>query len=371
MSAKKLRILHCIPGLYGGGAERQLSYLSAELERKGVDVHIAYHLDGLEVSKALHSGVTYHELPVRGNHDPLLLWQLIGVIRRVQPDLVQTWILQMDILGGMAALITGTPFLMTERTVAGTYAGLWKENLRFWMGRRAALIVANSPGGREYWLSRKHPNTIKVVPNAVPVEEIREALPVRREICGVGENTEILLFAGRYSAEKNLATLLDALFLVVSERSAAIALLFGVGPLKNELVAQLKRHHMEDRIRIMDYSEQLWSWMKRASVFVSISHFEGSPNTVCEAAAAGCPLVLSDIPPHRQLLGEDAALLVPLDAPREIANGILDVLCNPESAKRRAKSAYAKVSSFTVNSVTDKYLDLYNLILAKRGIAEK
>jgi glycosyltransferase involved in cell wall biosynthesis len=365
MATERLRILHCIPGLDGGGAERQLCYLARALGTKGVDVHVAYHLRGARVSKTPESSVTFHELTSHGNHDPLLLWQLFKITRKLKPDLIQTWLLQMDVLGGLAALVTGTPYLTTERVVAAAYDGMWKVKLRSWIGARAALVVANSQGGREYWLAKKSPNFVRVVPNAVPVEDVREALAPNPEICGAIENKEILLFAGRYCAQKNVLNLLDALFLVLSERPAAMALFVGSGPLESELVDQVKRHHMEDRVKISGYTQQLWGWMKRARAFVSVSLFEGSPNVVSEAAAAGCPLVLSDIPEHRALLGDDSAYFVPCDAPTEIARGILDVLRNPEEAYGKAELACAKVSCFTINSIADQYLELYNLAIKR------
>jgi glycosyltransferase involved in cell wall biosynthesis len=122
---------------------------------------------------------------------------------------------------------------------------------------------------------------------------------------------------------------------------------------------------MEDRVKILDYTQQLWGWMKRARAFISVSLFEGSPNVVSEAAAAGCPLVLSDIAEHRALLGDDSAYFVPCDAPAEIARGILNVLRNPEEANSKAESAYASVSGFTINSIADQYLELYSLAIKR------
>jgi glycosyltransferase involved in cell wall biosynthesis len=362
-----LRILHCIPGLHGGGAERQLSYLCDALQAKGVDVHVAYHLHEPTLKEGGGSSVTIHKLPSYGNHDPKMLWELLKVVRRIKPDVIQTWLLQMDVLGGLAAVVTGTPLLMTERSVAAAYGGLWKGGLRNWIGRRAALVVANSRGGQEYWVSRKRFRPTEVVPNAVPVAKIQHEFAACLETCdaGAGEHTEILLFAGRYSAEKNLFKLLDALSIVLSERPTAIALLYGGGPLKGELAERVKLHRMEDRMKIWDYTDHLWRWMKRASVFVSVSLFEGSPNVVAEAAAAGCPLVLSDIQQHREIFGDSAARFVGFDEPSEIASGILDVLRNPEEAKARAQAAYETVSGFTIDSLADSYLNFYNLV-AKR-----
>lgn len=326
---------------------------------------MAYHIRGARVSKILESNVTFHELASHGNHDPLLLWRLFKITRSLQPDLIQTWLLQMDVLGGLAALMTGTPYLTSERVVAAAYTGMWKVKLRSWVGARASLVVANSQRGMEYWLGRKPANSVRIVPNAVPVEDVRQALAPYPEASGAVENKEILLFAGRYCAQKNVLILLDALFLVLSERPTAIALFVGSGPLESELVGQVKRHHMEERVKILGYTEQLWGWMKWARAFVSVSLFEGSPNVVGEAAAAGCPLVLSDIPEHRALLGDDSAYFVPCDAPTEIARGILHVLRNPEAANAKAKLAYARVSSFTINSIADQYLELYKLAIKR------
>jgi glycosyltransferase involved in cell wall biosynthesis len=337
---------------------------------KGIDVHIAYRLAGPNISLIRDCGVGLHELCSSGNYDPRLLWKLIRTIRTVRPHLIQTWLTQMDVLGGLAAVITRIPFIMTERSVALAYNGGWKEHLRCWIGRRAALIVANSNSGKEYWLSKKQPDLITLIRNGVPVEDIPRTPPICWETQGLREPTEILLFAGRYSPEKNLFTLLDAIFLALSERVNLAAFFFGEGPQKNELIAKVRRHQMEDRVKILDYTTQLWSWMKRADLFISVSLFEGSPNTVLEAAAQRCPLVLSDIPEHRELLDDDAAFFVSPCAPDDIARGILAALRDPERAKRKAQSAYQTVSPFTVESITREYLNVYRLALARSGFTE-
>ena len=43
-----MHILHIIPNLSGGGAERQLSYLAPELVRLGHDVHVVYSREGIQ-----------------------------------------------------------------------------------------------------------------------------------------------------------------------------------------------------------------------------------------------------------------------------------------------------------------------------------
>src|SRR5688500_553473 len=83
------RVLHCIPGMGGGGAERQLAYLAEQLPRFGWDVHVALVGQGPNFERLRASGATLHVLESRSNYDPRLFLRLVRAVGRVQPDLVQ------------------------------------------------------------------------------------------------------------------------------------------------------------------------------------------------------------------------------------------------------------------------------------------
>ena len=51
-----MRILHCIPSMLGGGAERQLCYLAAGLVRLGHQVDVVYMLEGPNTARLKASG---------------------------------------------------------------------------------------------------------------------------------------------------------------------------------------------------------------------------------------------------------------------------------------------------------------------------
>jgi len=194
----------------GGGAERQLTYLASEMHRLGEEVHVAVVSRGPNWERLLASGATIHELSARGPHDPRLLKQLIGLIRSVSPDIVQVWLRQMDILGGLAALIERKPFIVSERSSAGAYPASAKHGLRILMGRFASAIVSNSRGGDDYWRRRVGQQTPRyVIPNAVPVDEIEQVSVTA--IHTSRSNRNVVLFAGRLDAEKNIDVLLEAL----------------------------------------------------------------------------------------------------------------------------------------------------------------
>jgi glycosyltransferase involved in cell wall biosynthesis len=107
--------------------------------------------------------------------------------------------------------------------------------------------------------------------------------------------------------------------------------------------------------------------MKSAAVFVSVSYVEGQPNTVMEAMACGCPLVVSDIPMHRDLLDERSALLVDPRDPHAIADAIGACLDDPGAARTRADEARRRAAAFSVSAMAERYERLYRACLEKRG----
>lgn len=350
-----MRILHLIPTLGGGGAERQLGILAAGLRDLGCEVHVGFVTDGPNRARIEAAGAQLHQIRTRGNHDPLLLPRIVRLIRKVRPDVVQTWLTQMDVAGGLAALLTRRPWIVSERTHKIYYPRDAKHGLRRLLGRFSNAVVANSRGGAEYWDGV--PVGQIVVPNALPLDEIAAAPRDGRNFGAA----EVLLFAGRFDPAKNLDNLVDALAQVVRERDA-VALLCGEGPLENDLRARIARAGIADRIRLLGFTDRVWSLMKRADVLVAASWFEGHPNVVMEGAACGCPLVLSDIPAHRQCFGEDAALFADPADPAALAAAIRRTLDDRAAASLRAGRARMAAAAWSVESTATAYLDVYRKV---------
>jgi glycosyltransferase involved in cell wall biosynthesis len=88
------------------------------------------------------------------------------------------------------------------------------------------------------------------------------------------------------------------------------------------------------------------------------------PNAVLEAMACGCPLVVSDIPEHREILDQDSALFVDPHQPDAIARGILQVLQQPQKEQHGAICARHIASAWSVPSIVQQYADLYENVLS-------
>jgi glycosyltransferase involved in cell wall biosynthesis len=358
-----LRILHCIPSVAGGGAERQLVYLAGETVRAGHEVHVALLRDGTHFEALRATGAVIHRIPHRGNHDPFVLFRMIALIRRIRPDIVQTWLTQMDVFGGIAALLTGRPWILAERTSEMAYPATMKNRLRIAIASRAAAIVSNSEGGDAYWQSRANPKTLRrVIRNAVPLEHSENVgQPLRLSNHGLDENRPLLLYVGRFIDEKNLDALVDAFELVIARSDAAVALC-GTGPSWDRFHQRIAAFPA-GRAVMPGFVDDVWSWLRAASALVMVGFFEGNPNSVIEAMAAGTPLVVSNIPAHREILDETSAVFVDPASADSIAEGILRVL--KERPETMTVNARSRAEAWSVPAIARQYAGLYEEVVSR------
>ena len=317
-------------------------------------LHPGAHLGGLA-----NSGVNLHQVRATDNHDPrigLALWSLIA---RERPDVVHTWLPQMDIVGGSIALARGVPWILAERSCADAYSARFKDRVvRRWIGQWADAVVANSEGGQAIWSARlRRGARAHIVRNALPLDEIARSSAASPEDLGIEPGIPVIIFVGRLSYEKNVSLLLSIASDICSQTNA-VFLICGEGPLRGEAEEIVRASGRTDQIRLLGEQNRIWPLMKAAQAFVSTSSFEGQPNAVLEAMACGCPLVISDIPAHREFLGEESAVIVPM-VREEFVRAILRVLRRTSDVDARVEYARLQAARYDAASAALAYEMIY------------
>jgi glycosyltransferase involved in cell wall biosynthesis len=361
------RVLHCVPNMLNGGAQRQLVLLAAEQVRAGIDVHVAIVHSGPNAPELEATGARLHWIATGFNHDPRLLTRLVRVMREVRPDVVQSWLTQMDVLAGAAARTTGTPWVLCERSTAEFYPPSVKNLARVFLARGADAVVANSQGGAEYW-RRRLPEGVPslVVGNGLGFARILAAEPITDAAIDLPPGAKMVLHVGRFSPEKSIPVLLQGLA-EAGREVPLVAYFCGDGTHEAEIRRLVGQVEARERIRVLGYRKDVFSLMKRADVLVSLSVFEGHPNAVLEAAACGCPLLLSDIPAHRAIVGDDGAFFVAGGSAPGVARGLLCCLRSAEDARRRASVARRAVDDLSPSAMASRYAQVYAGVLRRRG----
>ncbi len=83
--------------------------------------------------------------------------------------------------------------------------------------------------------------------------------------------------------------------------------------------------------------------------------------------AAQCPLVVTDLPGHRELLDDTCAKFVRPDDPRALAAALREVLTDRVSARARARIARERVETRTIQRTADAYERVYVTALAREA----
>ena len=351
-----------------GGAERQAAYLAHGLRALGHDVHFVIFTGGENLRLLEQSGAAVSRLRPAGNYDPRRFFELLRIAERVEPQLIQTWLNMANVLGGLTALRLGVPWVYAERYAPDTYERSLKVGFDHWLARRrASAVISNSSAADRFWSERLPAGRPRgVIRNALPLAEL-DALPVADPSqLGLPPELPLVVYVGRMLPHKRVDTVLDALERVNAERRVA-ALLIGIGALHGSVRERLSAPAFGGRAVAPGFRFDAAAWLKRASVFVSLSSAEGMPNTVMEAMAMRCPVVVSDIPQHREILDEGSALFAPVGDAEAAARAILRLLDHPEEARARAERARSRADAWSIEATALAWADLYARVLGSPG----
>jgi glycosyltransferase involved in cell wall biosynthesis len=163
-----------------------------------------------------------------------------------------------------------------------------------------------------------------------------------------------LVSVGRLFPQKDYPTLLRAISLVRQARPVRLVI-FGEGPERGRLESLRDELGLAAEVDLPGMTNNPYAAMRRASLFVLSSRFEGLPTVLVEALACGCPVVATDCPDGpAEILdhGRLGTLVAPGD-PAALADGISRALqCHPDHEALKQRGA-----DFSFDSSLDGYLD--------------
>ncbi len=329
-----------IPNLLGGGAERFAINISSELFRRGhrVDLVVGNLRGPLRDDVA--EGVRLIELGRR--HNSANLVRLIRYLRKERPDVLLSSQPGANVISVIAARLSrsNTRIVVTQhislsgaqRNQARGWAevapanlgkaarGLALDRLARWAYPRADRIVAVSEGAaRSLSLSYEIPSqSISVIYNPVVTARLVASKDEPADHPFFDQADEpVVLAVGRFEHQKGFDDLIEA-FALLRRDTPAKLLLLGDGPKREALEELAVRSGVGDEVAMPGHVEHPVAFMRRGSVFVLSSRYEGLPTVLIEALYAGIPVVATDCESGPREILEDGkhGMLVPVgDAP--------------------------------------------------------
>ncbi|MCO8300256.1 glycosyltransferase [Limosilactobacillus fermentum] len=199
------------------------------------------------------------------------------------------------------------------------------------------------------WFPKKLQKKSRIIYNAVKEEFYHiERKPNRGEIVTCGRLTE----------QKNHAMLISAFAEVVKQYPYATLKIYGEGALREALQEQIDAAGLSGKAFLMGATNDVGKALQTADLFVLSSDYEGMPNALMEAMAAGVPCISTDCPcgGPRELLGDNARnKLVPCGAVQQLKMKLIEQLESSEAGKAEKKRAEL-FQPKRVNALWEKYL---------------
>jgi len=256
-------------------------------------------------------------LKARNPFDIKAVYRFVKEVKGIGPSALVSTLNDSNIFARWVALWVGRRRLhltIREANTSRRPSKSWWQRLLdlflFWIPDH--IIVVSHEGWRSLgWpLSRK----ATVLQNAITVpKNIKEKK---------GDETQVLT-VGRLVEQKDHATLIEALAILAEEGIKIRVVIIGHGSLHSKLVELIHTRNLERVVSILGTlsHEEVLDHMKNTDLFVLTSRWEGSPNVLLEAMAAGLPVIatavggIPDLITHKQ-----HGLLVPPGNPRAVAD---------------------------------------------------
>jgi len=373
--------LHVITDLSAGGAEMALYKLLSCLDLRDFPAQVVSLTGDEPLGDEIRAlGVPVTALGMKaGLPDPRLVTGVCRQILLFRPDVIQTWMYHADLVGGVAAKLSGNPVVV------------W--NIRHTLVRssdvkRSTLLVARANAA----LSRRIPARIIccaraaleshvalgyarekmiIIPNGFDLKSFRPDPAARREVramLGVDDTTPLLGMCGRFDPQKDHHNFLSAAGILHTLFPDAQFVLWGNGMDRENLLlsAWIAGEGLENNVHLLGFrtdSSRLDAALDVATL--SAAYGEAFPNVIGEAMASGVPCVVTDVGDSASIVGPTGRVVPPRD-PHALAAAWADLLNLPwEKRLELGQEARQRVADcFEIAQIARSYAVLYREMMA-------
>ncbi len=360
-----MRISLFVPSMRGGGAERSMLTLARGFAGRGHEVDLVL---------AQAEGPYLAEVPgsvrVVDLEAPRVLSSLpalVRYLRRERPKAVLSAMGRANVIALWARRLAAgdTRLVVSERNAlsfATRNAPSWRQKLmprlahRFYPWADGVVAVSDGVADDLSLVARLPRESITTIYNPVVSPELLEKSEAPLDHPWFApDQPPVVLGVGRMMVQKDFPTLIRAFARIRADRPARL-LILGEGEERPRLEALTRELGVEAEVSMPGFVKNPLPYMRRSSIFVLSSAWEGFPNVLVEALACGCPAISTDC------LGGSAEILengrygklVPVGddgALAEVILSTLDAPIDPEVLRTRA-------GAFSRDDVLDRYLEI-------------
>lgn len=350
-----MRYLFVASGLRFGGAERVMSILANEWHRHGEEVRFFLTGTPAESCYPLNTGieiVSDFEAAQKVRFEQFVhIHEIRKECTRWKPDAVISFYNDICALTAIAIRGLHIPLIYSERNDPNRVnQRLIDKFYRKIVEQKADKFVFQTEGAKKCYPDKVQRRSIVLLN---PMDTV--SFPTH----DYEDEEKTIVSVGRLEPQKNQRLLIDA-FSMIQERLRDYRLvIYGEGHLRNQLEDQIQKKNLENCVFLPGAKTGIQDYIKKASLFVLSSDYEGIPNALIEAMALGLPCVSTDCSPGgaRELIQHGKnGLLVPCDDAEKLAAAMEKMILDREMARQCGKTACEIRSIVEASVIARKWL---------------
>lgn len=241
----------------------------------------------------------------------------------------------------------------TQKRFSAIYWVLSPMIRKIW--KNADFLVANSKGLKERAEQFEGSYPIQVICNGVDIEYYK---PCNTKTTA-GEDAFYILFVSRLLERKGLQDFIVKLPEIIQNSQIKIQLtVVGEGPYRETLEGLVRSRHLEQVVIFEGHKEkkELLQYYQKADLFILPSRWEGMPNVVLEAMAAGLPVIMTPCEGSKELIDGNGAVV----SIENFTNKVLEAANNPERLAAWCECSRKRaVDLFQWSTVAQEYEKIY------------
>lgn len=333
--AKKTKIVHIIPTLELGGAERIMVDLIVNGNRDIFEYSVVTIVGGGPLENELRAaGIPYYSLRKDLMFGLGMLVELTQLLNRLDPDIVHTHLFGAHLWGQVASMLNRVPIMVASEQNTDVDLGELRTRIKQVLSYSADTVIAGSDAIRDFLINQGHisDDKIVVIRNAINTQRYLEVPPSKFE------QPMKLLAIGRLWPQKGHDILIDAL-----SKLHAIPwqlTIVGTGDLLDDLMDRVTLHHLNDRVHFVGTKTDIPTVIAQHDVVVMPSRWEGIGLVVMEGMASARTVIASNVGGIPELIEHGkTGLLVQPENQQALAEAIMWVWEHQDQAHKISMNA--------------------------------
>ncbi len=366
-------IIHTEASLGWGGQEIRILGESSCMKRRGHRVVIIAEQESMLLGKAAEAGFETVALSFKKKDYPASFLKLLKLIKRLQPDVINTHSSRDSWLAGCAAKASGaSPALIRTRHLSTPVSKSYASSIVY--GRLPDMIITTAESIREALIRRNgvRPDKVVSIPTGVDLsgfdpERLKGGL---REELGLEPSTPLVGMVSVIRSWKGHDYFVEAAQIARAAQPETRFVIAGDGPRREAVARLIDEKGLSGTVIMLGHRDDVPRVMASLDILAQPSYGnEGVPQTVLQALAMGLAVVSSDLPPLLEVIEDGVTgLVAPSRDAAALAERITTLIKDEPLRKRLGATGREMVRRrFSAEKMADDVEEVYDRVCGLKG----